>query len=142
MNTFSIRMKKISKLAFFTLLGMSLCILAFGQFSTGQTRLRAQRHQSRLQNFSAPSEPTQFGDALPGLTTNQLAAFGVGLEDFQDADTAESGLGPIFNNVSCVACHSVPAVGGSSATNETRFGRFLNGQFDPLTELGGSLLQD
>ena len=78
MNTFSIRMKKISKLAFFTLLGMSLCILAFGQFSTGQTRLRAQRHQSRLQNFSAPSEPTQFGDALPGLTTNQLAAFGVG----------------------------------------------------------------
>src|SRR5436309_15606752 len=56
-------------------------------------------------------------------------------------ETPESGLGPIFNNVSCVACHSAPAVGGSSAILETRFGRFMNGHFDPLIELGGSLLQ-
>ncbi|PYJ78958.1 MAG: hypothetical protein DME22_26115 [Verrucomicrobia bacterium] len=58
-----------------------------------------------------------------------------------DEETPERGLGPIFNNVSCVACHSAPAVGGSSAILETRFGRLLYGRFDPLTELGGSLLQ-
>ena len=32
-------------------------------------------------------------------------------------------------------------MGGSSAILETRFGRLLYGRFDPLTELGGSLLQ-
>src|SRR5262249_23515981 len=102
---------------------------------------RAQRRHITSQNLPTRPGPPQFGDPLPGLTTNQLAAFAVGLEDFQDVDPLDSGLGPIFNNVSCVACHSVPAVGGSSATNETRFGRLLNGKFDPLAELGGSLLQ-
>jgi CxxC motif-containing protein (DUF1111 family) len=46
-----------------------------------------------------------------------------------------------MNNVSCVACHSGPATGGSSAILETRFGRISNGHFDPMTEFGGSLLQ-
>ena len=51
------------------------------------------------------------------------------------------GIGPVFNDVSCAACHSTPAVGGGSTTIETRFGRMLNGQFDPMTEFGGSLIQ-
>jgi CxxC motif-containing protein (DUF1111 family) len=121
----------------------SFGIVAWAQFSGGQRKFRAQRphFSSQVYSNSAPSGPIQFGDPLPGLTTNQLADFAVGLEAFQEPDTPESGLGPIFNNVSCVACHSVPAVGGSSATNETRFGRLVNGQFDPLTDLGGSLLQ-
>ncbi len=122
-------MKNISKFALLTGLGASLCIIAFAQLADDQP------------NLSAESHPTQFGDPLPGLTADQLAAFDVGLDDFQEAETPERGLGPIFNNVSCVACHSAPAVGGSSAILETRFGRFMNGHFDPLTELGGSLLQ-
>jgi hypothetical protein len=55
-------------------------------------------------------------------------------------DTVATGLGPIFNNVSCLACHSAPAAGGTIL--ETRFGRLVRGQFDPLAALGGSLLQD
>src|SRR6266545_1942293 len=133
-------MKKITRLAFLAMLGPLLCI-AFDQFPDGQRKFRAQRSHSSLQYFPAPSGPPQFGDPLPGLTTNELAAFALGLQDFQEPDTPESGLGPIFNNVSCVACHFSPAVGGSSATNETRFGRLVNGQFDPLPHLGGSLLQ-
>jgi CxxC motif-containing protein (DUF1111 family) len=43
--------------------------------------------------------------------------------------------------VSCVACHSVPATGGGSTILETRFGRTVNGHFDPMTSQGGSLLQ-
>ncbi|HTS21761.1 MAG TPA: di-heme oxidoredictase family protein [Casimicrobiaceae bacterium] len=85
--------------------------------------------------------PTAFGDPLPGLSSTLSAAFAAGLETFQEVDTPASGLGPIFNNVSCVACHSTPAPGGGSTILETRFGRLANGQFDPLTELGGSLLQ-
>ncbi len=84
---------------------------------------------------------THLGDPLPGLTPQQTTDFKNGLEEFQSVDTPESGLGPIFNNVSCVACHSVPAPGGSSPITATRFGRMTNGVFDPLTELGGSLLQ-
>jgi CxxC motif-containing protein (DUF1111 family) len=63
------------------------------------------------------------------------------VDEFQNVETPESGLGPIFNNVSCVACHSAPAIGGSSAIVVTRFGRMANGQFDPLASEGGSLLQ-
>jgi len=83
-----------------------------------------------------------FGAPLPGLTGTQAADFAAGLDEFQDEDTPDSGLGPIFNNVSCVACHSTPAPGGGSAILETRFGRLSNGDFDPLTALGGSLLQE
>ena len=53
-----------------------------------------------------------------------------------------NGLGPIFNRDSCVACHSGPAIGGSSEINTTRFGKTTGGVFDPLIALGGSLLQE
>jgi CxxC motif-containing protein (DUF1111 family) len=84
---------------------------------------------------------SQFGGPLPGLTRQQLAAFEEGLEEFQNVDSAESGLGPTFNDVSCAACHTDPAIGGSSTRFVTRFGRESNGIYDPLTYLGGSLLQ-
>jgi CxxC motif-containing protein (DUF1111 family) len=84
----------------------------------------------------------QFGDPLSGLTPDQMAAFADGRDEFQDVDTPDSGLGPIFNNVSCVACHASPAIGGSSGILETRFGHLAGGVFDPMTALGGSLLQD
>jgi CxxC motif-containing protein (DUF1111 family) len=90
---------------------------------------------------SSGSTATPFGAPLPGLTTTLRTVFAAGLAEFQDEDTVASGLGPIFNDVSCAACHSTPAPGGASAIMETRFGRLVNGQFDPLTALGGSLLQ-
>ena len=80
------------------------------------------------QSDVSPSATAAAGSPLRGLTTAQLA-------DFAD------GLGPIFNNDSCAACHFKPAVGGSSAILETRFGRTVNGHFDPLSAEGGSLLQ-
>ena len=135
-------MKKMKKMAVASLIMGSVSLVGLAQFSGGFTKFRADRQRSRVGSFHFPYRSTQFGDPLPGLTTNQLADFAAGRDDFQDPDTPESGLGPIFNNVSCVACHSLPAVGGASPTNETRFGRMVNGQFDPLTELGGSLLQD
>lgn len=85
---------------------------------------------------------TQFGDALPGLTVDQLNLFLDGKDDFEHAETVEGGLGPIFNRDSCVACHSSPVTGGASTINVTRFGLTVKGKFDPLDSLGGSLLQD
>ena len=88
-----------------------------------------------------PSPRPAFGDPLAGLPRDLQSAFATGLEEFTNIETPESGLGPIFNNVSCVACHSVPGPGGSSDIVVTRFGRAANGHFDPLANLGGSLLQ-
>jgi len=81
------------------------------------------------------------GQPLVGLTAAQQAAFSEGREEFESIETAAGGLGPIFNNDSCAACHSAPVSGGASATTVTRFGRSEQGRFDPLAELGGSLLQ-
>jgi CxxC motif-containing protein (DUF1111 family) len=82
-----------------------------------------------------------FGDPIAGLTDAQVADFAAGLEEFTSVDTPESGLGPIYNNNSCAACHSVPVIGGGSTIFVTRFGRTAGGHFDPLESEGGSLLQ-
>lgn len=83
-----------------------------------------------------------FGQPLAGLTSAQLVAFADGRADFVERETPATGLGPIFNDVSCAACHSAPAVGGASGRTVTRFGHTAGGVFDPLAALGGSLLQD
>ncbi len=89
-----------------------------------------------------PPPPLRAGDPLPGLTAPQLQAFVDGLEEFTNAETPEGGLGPLFNQTSCVACHNAAGPGGASAVTVTRFGRMLpDGRFDPLDRLGGSLLQ-
>src|SRR5262245_36413587 len=88
--------------------------------------------------------PPGFGDPLPGLSKAQLDVFQEGSLDFQEVETVEDGLGPVFNDVSCVACHRGPGdkVGGSNGTLETRFGRLKpDGTFDPMVVFGGSLLQ-
>ena len=82
-----------------------------------------------------------FGGPLPGLTADLQARFYAGQAGFKVVDTVPGGLGPVFNDRSCANCHSSPAVGGGSNTLETRFGRMVNGQFDPMTEFGGSLIQ-
>jgi hypothetical protein len=52
-----------------------------------------------------PLQP-KFGDPLPGLPADLLAAFMDGRDDFIAPENPEGGLGPIFNRDSCVACHS------------------------------------
>ena len=46
---------------------------------------------------SATSDaPVQFGDPVPGLTASQLQAFQDGKEEFEAAEDADEGLGPVF----------------------------------------------
>ena len=85
------------------------------------------------------------GDPLPGLGTHELQLFQEGRSHFMDEEGVADGLGPVFNEASCVACHLTrgSAVGGSNGRLETRFGRVNSiGKFDPLAAQGGSLLQD
>ena len=82
-----------------------------------------------------------FGEALPGLTDEEQQAFEEGLEEFTEVETVDEGLGPVFNGVSCAACHFSPKIGGDSPVVETRFGTRDKKQFDPLLSGGGSLIQ-
>jgi CxxC motif-containing protein (DUF1111 family) len=79
------------------------------------------------------------GDALPGLTAQQLQAFNDGKVAFAEVETLDDGLGPVFNEKSCGHCHSVGAVGGAGVQFEVRAGRLENGVFNSLTSQGGQL---
>jgi len=54
------------------------------------------------------------GQALPGLSAMEQAAFDGGRADFIEEETAPDGLGPTMNLDSCGGCHSQPSVGGTS----------------------------
>ena len=107
--------------------------------ATGQHPAR--RHEPSPHHLPPPRGPARFGDPLPGLSKAQTDAFTKGLDEFTNVETVATGLGPIFNEVSCVACHGAPAPGGGGGQTITRFGQTAGGHFDPLAELGGSLLQ-
>lgn len=103
---------------------------------------RPEERQTRPGDLGNNPLQPRLGDPLPGLPASLLAAFADGRDDFMDRETIDGGLGPIFNRDSCVACHNGGGTGGGSPINVTRFGSVLNGLFDPLTALGGSLLQE
>ena len=91
-----------------------------------------------------PAPPTpnlQFGATLPGLSPAHIAQFQEGRREFINQRVPETGLGPIFNGRSCLECHGIPVGGGGSARTVTRIGTVVNGVFDPLTRLGGGLIQ-
>jgi CxxC motif-containing protein (DUF1111 family) len=90
----------------------------------------------------AQSIQPRSGEPIQGLSAAQLNRFTLGKAQFEHTLLATEGLGPCFNDTSCVHCHLTPS-GGSSAKFVTRFGKAANGPnpFDPLANLGGSLLQ-
>jgi len=112
----------------------------------GDIQVRSPRCRGRCARYLASRKLEaaavgEFGGPLPGLTAAEMEAFEEGFEEFQNEDTAESGLGPTFNDVSCAACHSEPAIGGTSTKFVTRFGTRYGGVYDGMAEYGGSLLQ-
>ncbi|MFO0985232.1 MAG: di-heme oxidoredictase family protein [Planctomycetota bacterium] len=91
----------------------------------------------------AQSIQPRMGAPVPGLTAAQLDRFNKGRAAANDPLPVVDGLGPIFNDSACASCHAQPTAGGSSDVAVTRFGKAASGgnPFDPLEDLGGSLLQ-
>ncbi len=116
--------------------------LAQQQQRSAASQHQALRHRPEPHMAKVAPADSGYGSPLAGLTNDQMLAFATGLDEFNNVEAVASGLGPIFNNSSCGACHSKPAIGGSSNIVVTRFGHRHDGQFDPLASLGGSLLQD
>jgi CxxC motif-containing protein (DUF1111 family) len=93
---------------------------------------------SEQQSDVATAEGAALGDALAGANATTFAA---AKANFNLTETQQDGLGPIFNERSCSACHSVGATGGAGQNIERRYGTLTNGVFNGLGNTGGSLRQ-
>lgn len=75
-----------------------------------------------------PPEPVLGGEPgapLPGLTEAQLARFTQGQALFDRVFQPEEGLGPLFNENQCSACHTDPASGGTGEQRVVKATRFV-----------------
>ncbi len=91
-------------------------------------------------DFRAPT--LRFGLPISGLTDTQQERFTEGKDAFEEVEVAADGLGPVFNDTSCAACHTLGGIGGASDIVETRFGTTgTDGAFDAMSYIGGSLIQ-
>ena len=86
----------------------------------------------------APIDGDVFDAALPGLTAAEMAAFVRGDAEFERRFAPSTGLGPIFNNVSCASCHSGDGRGRLSNSLQ----RIGTPAEDMLRRLGGPQIQD
>ena len=106
-------------------------ILQNSSFASDQTKNKT----SRGQETEAPS-------GFDGLTNGLVdqATFNEDMHTFEERDTKDEGLGPVYNAESCVECHQNPVTGSASQHTVVRAGIF-NGK-DFLDPPGGSLIPD
>src|SRR6266705_3356913 len=71
------------------------------------------------------ARPPKPGDPLLGLRRAQRDRFEKGRLVFERRFTPETGLGPLFNAVSCGECHEEPKSGGSGDEVELHATAFL-----------------
>jgi CxxC motif-containing protein (DUF1111 family) len=85
----------------------------------------------------SPTEaPTGFDNQTNGMTDQ--AMFEADRVVFEEIETIEEGLGPVYNARSCAECHSNPVIGGNSQISELRAGYFDGERF--IEHPGGSLI--
>ena len=86
----------------------------------------------------APPDGDVFDGPVDGLTTAELAAFARGDAEFERRFAPSTGLGPIFNNASCAACHS----GDGRGFLDNALQRIGSEGDDFLRSVGGPQIQD
>ena len=87
---------------------------------------------------SAPDPGDVFDGPIEGLSPAELSAFIRGDEEFGRRFSAATGLGPIFNDVSCASCHSADGR-GRPENALVRIGSPDDGMYGSL---GGPQIQD
>ncbi len=113
----------------------------------GRHEGRDERHHEEQDEDDGDAPPIKPGDPLAGLTPEQRALFNVGEEDFEYEFDPDEGLGPVFIERSCVACHALGGIGGGDSLEDPnhfvrRFATLnAQGAYDPLAALGGDVLQ-
>jgi CxxC motif-containing protein (DUF1111 family) len=86
----------------------------------------------------APADGDLFDAPVEGLTPAELAAFARGDAEFGRQFAPNTGLGPIFNDVSCATCHS----GDGRGQLRNALKRIGSPADDFLQSLGGPQIQD
>src|SRR5256885_3798248 len=90
------------------------------------------------------------GRPLLMLTGVQRQQFEAGRVVFSTQFTPATGLGPLFNAVSCASCHEVPVVGGGGQNDPEESGEDIEihatafhggGRCDDLAAIGGQVFQ-
>jgi CxxC motif-containing protein (DUF1111 family) len=87
---------------------------------------------------AAPDDADVFDAPVPGLTQDEMVAFSRGDAEFARRFAPATGLGPIFNNVSCASCHS----GDGRGRLENALKRIGSSADDYLAHQGGPQIQD
>ena len=94
-----------------------------------------------LVSIACESETQSYGDIgspLPQLSEQELGRFRQGEALFNRVFSTQEGLGPLFNENQCSACHTFPAAGGTGEQLLVKATRFEPpDRCDPLTEEGG-----
>ena len=91
-----------------------------------------------IDDSASSSDNFALGDAYPARTRPRSPRRKA---NFALTETQQDGLGPIFNERSCSACHANGAIGGAGQQIERRYGTLTNGVFNGLASTGGSLRQ-
>ena len=85
-----------------------------------------------------PGDGDTFDQPVAGLTAAEAAVFAKGDAEFGRRFSPATGLGPVFNNASCAACHS----GDGRGVLENALHRIGSADDDFLRALGGPQIQD
>ena len=115
------------------------------------TRFRGNDETSRRGDPTAHEAPTGFDNKTNGFDEQgpdydsideesvvPLRSFNDNRFIFEEFETIEDGLGPVYNAQSCRECHQNVVTGGASQVAEHRTGHMQNGEF--FESLGGSLI--
>src|SRR5712664_3878484 len=95
--------------------------------------------------------PASLGTALPSLDAAQRSRCAAGRIVFTTVFTPQTGLGPLFNSVSCASCHEQPVIGGSGNNDPAEGGEDVEvhatafhgagARCDDLAAVGGPVIQ-
>ena len=73
-----------------------------------------QQNQSGAKDPGVRSSSAGAGGPVAGLSSDEMSFFTDGQARFQKVEAVSDGLGPTFNSNQCSSCHSQPAIGGTS----------------------------
>ena len=97
------------------------------------------RVEGLIDPIVATEAPAAFDNQTNGFISQQ--DFDAALEQFEEIQTIDDGLGPVYNAQGCVECHQNPITGGISQITELRAGhKDAYGNF--VDAPGGSLIND